>query len=236
MMRNANAAGLAVLLLAGLVSPWAAACGFHEQTTLLRGVMNWIYPDSLHVATAVWKAQAAGTIPRDGPIGDENVSPEARNRLGYIKAVSLLKKLERALADARSGEAPPNLAVVLLQPMLWSRYETSGDTVRLTAHTSGPEFGDVVVVTERPVIEALVDGHLSTRDALRMGLVKLYGEADARRIALGWLADIGIRPSDGLAQDLAVHDAEHCDGAPVMKAGPDDTRFKCVTNTRAPIL
>jgi hypothetical protein len=205
MMRNANATGLAVLLLAGLVSPWAAACGFHEQTTLLRGMMNWVYPDSLHVATAAWKAQAAGSIPRDGPLGDENVSPEARNRLGYIKAVSLLKKLERALADARPGESPPNLAVVLLQTMLWSRYEAVDRMVRLTAHTNGPEPGDVVVVTERPVIEALVDGQLSPRDALRMGLIKLYGDADARRIAFDWLARIDLRASDELAQDLALH-------------------------------
>ena len=55
MTRSASATGLAVLLLASLVSPWAAACGFHEQATLLRGMMNWVYPDSLHVATAVWK-------------------------------------------------------------------------------------------------------------------------------------------------------------------------------------
>ena len=29
------------------------ACGFHDDVTLARGIMNWVYPDALHVVGAI---------------------------------------------------------------------------------------------------------------------------------------------------------------------------------------
>ncbi len=153
--------------------------------------MNWVYPESLHVGTAVWMAQREGRLARDdGPGERDDLGPEARKRLGYLRVASLLGRLRVSLAAARGDGGRPDLAVVLLGPMLWSRYAVGGDDVRLAVHADGPAAGDVVVVTEASVVEALVTARLAARDAVRLGLVRLYGSPADAGAALDWLAAI----------------------------------------------
>jgi hypothetical protein len=47
----------ALLALAASASAPAWACGFLDPAQVRRGMMNWVYPDSLHVGTAVWVAR-----------------------------------------------------------------------------------------------------------------------------------------------------------------------------------
>ena len=52
----------------------------------------------------------------------------------------------------------------------------------------GPEPGDVVVVTDVAVVEAIADGSLDFAEALRSGLVRLYGPPDEVAAGTRWLA------------------------------------------------
>ena len=115
---------------------------------LQRGLMNWAYPDSLHVRSAVWREQQAGRLERD--------------ELPYMKVAFLLNQLRPQLA--------PNASVVLLTPMLWTRYRPEGVRV----HAEGPAQGDAVVVTEAAVVKAIVEERLTMADALAGGMLRIY--------------------------------------------------------------
>ena len=156
-------------------------------------MMNWVYPDSLHVSTAVWMAQRDGRLDGDELAQRDDLTPEARNGFNYLKATFVLRKLTGVLAEARGDVARPNLAVVLLGPMLWSRYEIVGSDLRLSVHVDGPTQGDVVAVTEASVIEAIVAGRIPAHVAIEQGMIKLYGKAADSTMALDWLAAVRLR-------------------------------------------
>jgi hypothetical protein len=135
-------------------------------------MMNLAYPQALHVHTAVWKAQLGGRLERD--------------ELGALRVNLLLSQLRAHLA-AFPASARPNLTLVLLGPMLWSRYQPDGGGVRLSVHVDGPGKGDVVLVTEAPVVKALLEERLSAREALDSGLLRVYGNAEESAAAMRWL-------------------------------------------------
>ena len=125
-----------------------AACGFHDEVSLQRGVLNWVYPESLHVRAAVWRAQQAGQIERE--------------ELPYLKVAFLLKAFAPRVAA--------NTSVVLLTPMLWTRYGPEGVRV----HAEGAARGDTVLVTEAAVVKAIVEERLTLADALAGGVLRIY--------------------------------------------------------------
>jgi hypothetical protein len=153
-------------------------------------MLNWSYPDSLHVGTAVWGAQATGRLPRDELLDRTELTTEARQQFGYLRAARLLGQLRMALDGADRDAPRPALAVVLLGPVLWSRFEVQGAELSLLVHVDGPQAGDVVAVTEAPVIEALVAGRLDAHEALELGVIRLYGGSAESRGAREWLAAI----------------------------------------------
>ena len=72
----------------------------------------------------------------------------------------------------------------------------------MTTHVEGPKAGDVVVVTDEPVIAALADGSLTPQAAREGGLLRIYGsEASAARLT-AWLDGLCAEaspPAAGLA-------------------------------------
>jgi hypothetical protein len=180
--------GVALAALAGA----AFACGLEDPSSIAtrRGVLNMAYPESLHVGTAVWQAQLAGRLPRDplAPRGD--LTPEARAALRLIKANASLGQLALRMSGASNAVARPNLAMVLLGPVLWTRFDTGGGAARPSVHVTGPEAGDVVVVTEVAVVEAVTRGELGFGEALDLGVARLYGAPADVAAARRWLVDI----------------------------------------------
>ncbi len=52
--RRTCIAGMAILAAAlSSTHTTGLACGFHDDVTLARGIMNWVYPDALHVIGAL---------------------------------------------------------------------------------------------------------------------------------------------------------------------------------------
>jgi len=161
----------------------AAACGFEDPKggDAARGAINWVYPDALYVTSAVWRAQIEGVILRDE-------RPEAaRALLGYRRATADLAKLRDRLALAMDGEAVPNVSVLLIGPMLWTRFASAQDGLSMVAHIDGAQASDVVIVTDEPVVAALASGQIAPLAARVMGLLRIYGSIDDRTSMANWL-------------------------------------------------
>jgi hypothetical protein len=164
----------------------ARACALEGDDVMLKRVaVGYTYSGSLQVLSAVSSAQLSGQLERTPGIGAALTPAQRQIVLRQIKR--LLSKLSARLADHTAAKLPA-LSIVLLEPMLWSRIALGNSKPRLSIHVEGPTQGDVVAVTEVPVIAALVNGTLSPRDALSLGLMRLYGSAphlEAARIIFG---------------------------------------------------
>jgi len=191
-MRLSRFAALALGLAVAAVAGAAFACGLEDPSSIAtrRGALNIAYPESLHVGTAVWQAQLAGRLARDPLAQRGDLTPEARATLRLIKANASLGQLALRMSGASTVPARPNLAIVLLGPVLWSRFEADSGPVRPSVHVQGPERGDVVVVTDIAVIEAIAGGSLGFAEAINLGVVRLYGPAQDVAVARSWLVDI----------------------------------------------
>jgi len=191
-MRLPRFAALALgLALAAQVGA-AYACGLEDPSSIAtrRGALNIAYPESLHVGTAVWQAQLAGRLARDPLAQRGDLTPDARATLRLIKANAFLGQLALRMSQPSTVTARSNLAIVLLGPVLWSRFETASGPVRPSVHVQGPEGGDVVVVTDIAVVEAIAGGRLGFEEAIELGVVRLYGPAQDVAAARRWLVEI----------------------------------------------
>lgn len=183
--------GLGPLVLAAAlaVAPAARACGYHDASKLNLGMLNLAYPDALFVRTAVWMAQRDGVIsPAPAPAAGDTAKPEQAAMYRLFGTVAALGHLRDRLEAELDGAPVPAFAVVLMQPMLWSRFEVVGAELKLQAHAQGPAVTDVVIVTDEPVVDALLDGRLDAGDAHARGLVRFYG-APAEVAAVSALLD-----------------------------------------------
>jgi len=106
-----------------------------------------------------------------------------------MRATWLLKNLAKRLDVAPGAANRPAIAVVLMGPMLWSRVEPRDGAIaaRAQVHVSGPEPGDVVLVTDTPAIEAIVGAGMRFERAQQLGLVRLYGSVAQVGAAQAWL-------------------------------------------------
>ncbi len=74
-------------------------------------------------------------------------------------------------------EAP--VSIVLIGPMLWSVVTPGSDGLFVRPHTDGPSPGAAVVITDVPVLAALLSGDLSSQAAEAASLIRIYGPAGA---------------------------------------------------------
>jgi hypothetical protein len=167
-----------VLLLAALLAgaPAAQACGYHDPSSINLGMLNWSYPDALHVRTAVWMAQ------RDGALARTDQPAQGDPEMATIGAMLRLRETTLKLGAWRdrasatlAGRPVPSFSIVLIDTMLWARFEQAGGKLEVTPHADGPASGDVVIVTDEPVIGALLEGQITPQEARERGLVRLYG-------------------------------------------------------------
>jgi len=169
-------------------TPSAFACGLEDPSSigLRRGALNIAFPEALHVGTAVWQAQLAGVLPRDPLLQRDDLAPEARDRLRLVKANALLRRLGGTFVAAPGSERPA-VSVVLLGPVLWTRFVPGDSVVQSSFHVQGPERNDVVLVTDSAVVEAIVEGQLTLAHALELRVARLYGPPESIAHARQWL-------------------------------------------------
>ena len=121
-----------------------------------------------------------------GVLAREEMPSAMKALVGYQKAAERLATLGDRLSSVRDGSEAPGISMVLIGPMLWARFEPTGAGRNVTVHVDGPRKGDVVVVTDEPVIAALTEGRITTRAARALGLLRLYGSAQAVEQVSGW--------------------------------------------------
>jgi hypothetical protein len=158
------------------------ACGYHNDVALLRGVLNWVYPDSLHVVGAMAKAVSEKRLPAPTLEHDP---------WGYHRVVRSLHQYARQL-QAFSGEAQPlEFSLLLIEPMLWTRFISEGGDFRTQVHVSGPQAGDLILISGESVIREITNSRLSVGQAYRDGLVRFYGTEEQVALFLNVYGQVG---------------------------------------------
>jgi hypothetical protein len=175
MKPSARAAAATAILIASLHGAEVMACGYHDPSQVNRGVLNWVYPDSLQVGTAIWQAQLEKLLPESRPLANR------ASLLGYHTAVQLLTELGDRL-DRDGMAAQPRFVLLFLDSMLWTRFAaTENGLVRAVPHITGPFSDDAVLITDEPVVRALLDGRIPLAQAKRLGLYRIYPTQGAAR-------------------------------------------------------
>jgi hypothetical protein len=168
--RRALSALLFGLAAAGGVftSPAAQACGYHSADDIAVGLLNWAFPKALYVRTAVWTAENIGLLP-------PRELQRPKDMFAFQKAAADLRAFASRLAAGGKGEGETvSLAVVLIDSVLWTRFEATPDGYTADVHANGPKSDDVVVVTDGKVLRALIEGSLDAAKAEAHGLFRLY--------------------------------------------------------------
>ncbi|WP_085032358.1 hypothetical protein [Ensifer aridi] len=186
------------LAAAATLSPSASsACGYHDDVTMARGLLNWVYPDALHVLGSISAAIAAHRLPPPDPAAPDLFGAK------YSKTVRSLERLGRGLGATSGGMRGPSVSVVLIEPMLWARFELGESGSRTRVHVTGPEPGDVVLVSGEIVIGEIASGRLTIRKAHELGLIRLYGPAAQQARFLLAYEQVGRQPLPGTAVKAA---------------------------------
>jgi hypothetical protein len=190
--RHAGPGGVLIAALAAaLLAGNASGCGLEgDDVVLQRSALDVAYPDALYVLGAVSSARLSGKI--DRTLGLDAPTRPEESRRALLRISFALWQLRARLAGTAPAAAPA-LSIVLLEPMLWSRITAEEGVLRLAVHVDGPARGDVVAVTEEPVIVAINRGTLSARDALSLGLLRLYGNPSEVKSVRAWLQRSGVQ-------------------------------------------
>jgi hypothetical protein len=188
---------VAVAVLATACSPSRSlACGYHDDVSMARGLLNWVYPGALHVLGAVSTAVAERRLP------PPNLQTADLNLFGsgYRMTVKPLERFAEVLSAAAERPVPFSYSLVLVEPMLWTRFEAHLGELRTQIHVSGPHPGDLVLISGQAVIAEIANGRLDMGEAHRLGLVRMYGSEEQRAHFLATYQHVGgarLAQSDG---------------------------------------
>jgi hypothetical protein len=167
--------------------PAAVACGYHNDVSLARGVLNWVYPDALHVVGAIAQAVSERRLPPP-------TFERQRDAWGYHQVVRLLDQYAQRFRLPSDGTRPPPFSLLLIEPMLWTRFASDGGRLQPQAHISGPQAEDLVLISGEDVIREITSSRLSVGEAHRLGLIRLYGTEEQARQFLASYDQVGGRP------------------------------------------
>ncbi len=129
---------VAAVLLTAARAPGAFACGYEDPQSVSRGFLNWIYPDSLHVIGAISSAVAARRLP---PANFEQARIDLFGRR-YNATKMALEQFGEMLRTAAPSRSQPPVSLVLVEPLLWTRFERGDGGLHARVHVSGAEPGD----------------------------------------------------------------------------------------------
>ncbi len=160
----------------------AVACGYHNDVSLLRGVLNWVYPDLLHVVGAMAKAVREKRLP--APAFE-------RDPWGYQRIVRSLHQYAQQLQVFSGETRPPEFSLLLIEPMLWTRFISEGGDWQTQVHVSAPQAGDLILISGEDVIREITKSRLSVGQAYRDGLIRLYGTKEQVALFLSLYDQVG---------------------------------------------
>lgn len=68
------------------------------------------------------------------------------------------------------------LAVLLIEPGIWTRLTPRAAAWAVTEHADGPKENDIALIVSEPALRDLIDGRLSGDAALERGVVMVSGD------------------------------------------------------------
>ncbi len=160
-----------VMAIAGVNNPPPVfACAYEDPSAadFQQGVISAFYPKSLYVLGALTQAQLNGIIPAEP-------APRANYFAGYLKTDHSLHVFGDALRDQHNEDGALAFTLVLIEPMLWTRFQFDDGRATTFVHVDGPQPGDVVVWTAEAALRQIVDHRLTFARAEELGLVRFYG-------------------------------------------------------------
>ncbi|WP_424363269.1 hypothetical protein [Methylocystis parvus] len=167
----------------------ASACGFDG---LLGDQFSAQHAKSLPVAFAINDAVAAGVI------GKAALAPIEPGQKGYWRAMMRLQRFAELLEATADRDGLPPVSILLIDSQLWTRLRPGPAGYEIEAHALRPAPGDVVIVTNEFVLAGIVEGSLSSRRALDLGVVAVDGDARlATSVQDKMLARIGSDKTPG---------------------------------------
>ncbi|MBA5800700.1 hypothetical protein HX902_03560 [Rhizobium sp. WYCCWR 11317] len=173
------------------------ACGYDNPQSVSRGFLNWIYPDSLYVIGAISREVAARRLPLSN---FDRGGPADLFGHNFLLAKTSLEQFGTMLDVASPEPLQTSVALVLVEPMLWARFQPAPEGVRTAVHVSGAERGDLVVITGEAVIAEIAAQRLTLSEAYARGVVRVYG-SDARIVEF-------LRTYGPIGANASAHDAK----------------------------
>jgi hypothetical protein len=159
----------ALFMLTGAALP----CSDHEDPAVGRDRLAANYPGALDILPVVAAARRERLLPPANPMAAlwSDKFPLQR----HIRAV---QKFEDALTMAGRGGASTTFSMVMIEPMLWTRYTVTDGRADATFHSDTAQADELVLVSAEDVIGAIGDGRWSIGEAHAAGFIGLHGKAD----------------------------------------------------------
>jgi hypothetical protein len=188
---------LTVLIAAASWPSVAEACAYDQDgVSLERVALNILYPKAFHVLGAISDARIARRLPIT------KAGLPAADLVAYHRTARSLENLAKQLRSAAQGAPPTSFTLVLIEPMLWIRFEVADD-LRMQVHVKEAQAEDLVLVSGEDVIREITANRLDIGEAERLGLIRLYGTETQVAGFLSTYAPVGSPPavqSDGSNQ------------------------------------
>lgn len=168
-MKRSLLPAITLILFFSSTSGPVSACSYDGRPVDLA----MAHPGSLDVALAIHDAYEEGLFVRPFPL---------QGGFGMRRALMMLEKLRVALAPVMGRE---RFDLLLVEPGLWTRFESNGGVVTMTAHARGPDKEQPVVIVGEGVLMALMSGKLGIDQALAKGVLRI---------------DVGSQRNEAMAQ------------------------------------
>jgi hypothetical protein len=169
-----RAIGAAALTSLVAMAPVAFGCGYEDANSaaVQRGVLNFAYPNALHVVGALTQARLAGVVapPPEAPAGNDPFGSQLTARM--------LQQFGDALGVEPHASDDLAFSLVLIEPMLWARLAPRDGGVATSVHVSGPAAGDPVVIATEAAMREIVGRRLTAERADELGLIRIYGDPE----------------------------------------------------------
>ena len=113
--------------------------------------------------------------------------------MGYHGTVRSIEQYAQQLRMLSGGTRPPAFSLLLIEPMLWTRFVSEDGDLRAQVHASGPQAGDLVLISGEEVIREVTSNRLTIGEAHRLGLIRLYGTEEQVALFLTLYDQVGRR-------------------------------------------
>lgn len=164
MARREFLRGACLLPAAACVATRAHACGLDGN---FDGGIGFIHPRAIEVALAVRKAVTDEILPTTA-LAPLKAGPESL----WSATGALTRFGHRLVASPRlSPLTKPNIALLVSNATLWTRYAANSEGFSTSIHAMGPMLGDIEVISELAVLIAINDAQLPMKEALARGLL-----------------------------------------------------------------